>query len=65
MIIMVHNKVIVRDSSRISIAGRVRQMKCPYNGFNSAWLISVRLIKRHFMHFIKIAFSHGLRGFIL
>ena len=56
---MVHKTIIVRDSERISIAGRVRQIKCPYNGFNSVWLISIR-VSRVKMHFIKIAFSHSL-----
>ena len=35
MVIMVHKTIIVRDSERIFISERVRQIKCPYNGFNS------------------------------
>ena len=45
MIIMVHKTIIVRGSKRISIAGRGRQIKCPYNGFNSVQLMSVRDIE--------------------
>ena len=40
MIIMVHKRIIIRDSKIISIAGRVQQMKCSYNGFNSVQLMS-------------------------
>ena len=42
---MVHKTIIVRDSQNISIAGRVRQIKCLYNGFNSVRLMSIRVIE--------------------
>ena len=45
MIIKVHKTIIVRDSERISIAGRVRQIKCPYNDFNTVRLTSIRAIE--------------------
>ena len=32
---MVYESIIVRESERISIAGKVRLIKCPYNGINS------------------------------
>ena len=37
--------MIARDSDRISIAGRVRQIQCPYDGFNSVRLMSIRVIE--------------------
>ena len=45
---MVHKTIIVRDSDRMSVAGRVRQIKCPYNGFNSVGLMSIRVIKSQY-----------------
>ena len=33
---MVYESIIVRESERISTAGKVRLIKCPYNGINSA-----------------------------
>ena len=43
MIIMVHKTIIVRDSYRSSKAGRVRQIRCPYNGFNRVRLMSIQV----------------------
>ena len=45
LVIIVHKATILRDSERIFIAGRFRQMKYPYNGFNSVWLITIRVIQ--------------------
>ena len=45
MTIMVHESIIVRDSERISMAGGVRQMKCPYSDFNRIHLINIRVIE--------------------
>ena len=45
MIVMVHKTIIVRDSYRISIAGRVREIKYLYNGFNSVRLMNIRVIE--------------------
>ena len=45
MIIMVHQTIIVRDSYIISITGRVREMKCLYNGFNNVQLMNIRVIE--------------------
>ena len=42
---MVHKTIIARDNDRISITGRVLQTKCPYNGFNSVRLMSIRVIE--------------------
>ena len=41
----VNKTVIVRDSDRISIAGRVRLIKCPCSGFNGVRLLSIRDIE--------------------
>ena len=62
MIIMVHKTIFIQDNKKIFIAGQVRQFKCPYNCLNSVRLMSVPIIK---MHFIKIAFSHSLQRFVL
>ena len=62
MIIMVHKTIFIQDSKKMFIVGQVRQFKCPYNCLNSIRLMSVPIIK---MHFIKIAFSHSLQRFIL
>ena len=45
MIIMVHKTIIVRVSERISTAERVRQIKCPYNGFSSVRLMSIGVVE--------------------
>ena len=38
---MVHKTIIVRDSYRISMTGRVREIKCLYDGFNSVRLMNI------------------------
>ena len=46
MIIMVHKTIIVQGSYRISIAGRVQEIKCLCNnGVNGVRLMSVRFIE--------------------
>ena len=42
---MVQKTIIVQDSYRMSLAGRVREIKCLYNGFNSVRLMSIRVIE--------------------
>ena len=53
---MVH-KNNCRDSKRISIGGRVRLIKCPYNVIDSVQLSRVK------MRFVKTALSHSLQRF--
>ena len=45
LISMVHTKIIVRDSKRISIGRWVRLIKCPYSGLSSVRLMSIPVIK--------------------
>ena len=45
MIIMVRKTIIVRDREKIFTAGRVRLIKCSYNGFSSVRLMSIRVIE--------------------
>ena len=45
MIIMVHKTILVQDSEILSVAGRVRQIQCPHNGYNSVRLMSIRVIE--------------------
>ena len=61
---MIHKTIILRDSWRNSIAGRVRHIESPYNGISSVRLVSIRVEFSRVMHFIKTAFSHSLRRFI-
>ena len=42
---MVHEIIIVQYSMKISIDGRVRQIKFSYSDFNSVWLMSIHFIK--------------------
>ena len=39
MIITVHKNNYCRGSKRFSIGGRVRLIKCPYNGINSVRIV--------------------------